>query len=281
MEDNTVETATAKNNEKKVSPLREAYVAVLEQIRTRSHQGLLTSLELASSLCPQIKGKETLMIVITTDENCPDIKQVVAADGVQYFYSEDSLAQKDTRKLVFDEEVMTRVALQVRVESVQQRRLTAISTLGSLIPGAENDKVDRIVVTLLSDEGHRDIRSVTNSKGIRYLYSAEGMTSGYAEVLARAEANDPVASIAATVRDDSRTYPYPTNVGVFAAPVFKINADRIEEYITEILRQPQYSDIGKIRASTGATYLYSSLYVNADWARATVEWAEVGQYQNP
>jgi hypothetical protein len=34
-------------------------------------------------------------------------------------------------------------------------------------------------------------------------------------------------------------------------------------------------------ASNGAIYLYSSQYLDAKWAQATVEWEEVGKYENP
>ncbi len=71
--------------------------------------------------------------------------------------------------------------------------------------------------------------------------------------------NDPCATIATMVRNESRVYPQPTNIELFA----------------------EFKDIQLIHASTDARYLYSNLYMDEDHARSLVEWEEVEREENP
>lgn len=210
-----------------------------------------------------------------------DIKFIVRVNGSILLYSDKYLTRKDAERLALAEEVREKIVTAVRDDSGNKIRLTPVDTLGLLIPGAEPDKVDIHLMFLLVDERYRDIRLITNSKGTRFLYSKELMSMTYALVLAQAEANDPVSIIAATVREESRIFPRPTNLSVFTAPVFKIDARELETYANQVISKPEYKDIKLLRSSTGAIYLYSETYLNSNFAAATAEWEEVGRYQNP
>ena len=169
----------------------------------------------------------------------------------------------------------------VRDDSKSKLRVTPVIGLGMLIAGAESDKIDSHLAVVLDDERYRDVRLVSNSKGARYLYSEDYMTATYAVVLARAEANDPSATIVATVREESRIYPRPTRLSMFAAPVFRIDPDALGRYAHAIVAGTEYPDIKLVEASTGVIYLYSDTYLSEAWVKSTVEWEEVGQRENP
>ncbi len=263
-------------------PERELFASLAALIRTDSrNKGRLTSRE---EVLPSVSEAERLPYLLNSlmaDKEYADIKNIVAIDNSIYLYSDKFLSRKDAERLVFDEEVRSQIARKVREDSKHHIKLTPVNSLGMFIPGAEEDKVDKHLMYIQDDQRYRDICLVTNSKGTRYCYSNQFMTATYAGVLARADANDALATIAATVREESRIYPRPTCVSIFKAPVFKINVADLDRYVSEIIKMPEYQDIKAIRASTGVLYLYSESYLNHDWVKATVEWEEVGKFQNP
>ena len=258
------------------------YVAIAERVRADSTgKGQLTSLELIKPLMQDPGKIQSYLGEMKGNEVYKDIRLITAANGGTYLYSEKVFIRRDAEKLTLDEEVRSRIINQVREDSGKKESLTPVNKLGALIPGAELDKIDNHLALMSGDERYKDIHVITNRKGARYLYSEKFLTCNYAELLARAEANDPVAIIADTVRDDSRIYPRLTNLDMFKAPVFKIDFDEMGKYTSELTKSPEYNDIKLIKASTGVIYLYSDLYFNPDLAKATVEWEEVGRYENP
>jgi hypothetical protein len=189
---------------------------------------------------------------------------------------------KTEKALARDEEVRSQIVARVREDSEKSIKLTAVDSLGALIPGAEPDMIDRLLAVLQGDERYQDVKLITNSRGVRYLYSETFMTRTYAEVLARIEANDPLLTIAETVRDQSRIFRRPTNSRLFDAPVFRIDTESLDEYVAELLRRPEFADIKLIRASTGAPYLYSDIYIKSEeWVKSIVEREEVWKPENP
>ena len=260
----------------------ELFEAIAKRVRNDSKdKACLTSPRMIAPLKEEPGTIRSRLFAMGSLEAFRDIKFIVRVDGTILLYSDSYLSRKDAEKLAMGEEVREQIAVAVRFDSGKKVRLTAVDALGMLIPGAEPDKVEGHLLFLLDDERYRDLCLITNSKGTRFLYSKESMSATYAGVLARAEANDPRAAIAATVREESRLYPRPTNLSVFAAPVFKINALELETYAEQVVSRPEYKDIKLVRASTGAIYLYSDTYLHPDLARATAEWEEVGRYQNP
>ena len=243
------------------------------------NKGELTS---AALLAVEPARLQSCLAEMAKSETFKDIKSIATATGDAYLYSDSSISRKDAENLAFAEEVRSQIVSKVREDSGKLIKLTAVTSLGALIPGAETDKIDVHLSAILKDERYQDVKLITNSKKTRYLYSENAITQTYAEILARAGANDPVATIAETVRDESRIYPRPTKVDLFTVEIFNINPDRLGEYIAELVKNPEYGDIKQLKASTGATYLYSTLYIKSeDWVKYMVEWEEVGRHQNP
>ncbi len=175
----------------------------------------------------------------------------------------------------------TRTKRKVREESKNLAKLTGVDSLCTANPGVETDKVEANVAEVQKDNRYRDIKSVVASTSTIYLYSETYITKNYADILVRAEANDPCATIAATVREDARIYPRATKVEFFKNPIFNIDPEKLEEHITSTLERPEFKDVKLINASTGTRYLYSTLYMNEDYARSLIEWEEVEELENP
>ena len=134
---------------------------------------------------------------------------------------------------------------------------------------------------MAGDEGYADIQSISDSAGRLYLYSERHMSGRYAQILARSVADDPCGVIADTVREESRIYPRPTRVDLFAEPVYGIAPVDLDASLDRLFASETYSDIKRLTASTGAEYLYSDRHLTADWARSLVESLELDYHENP
>lgn len=270
------------DGEQPVDAAQAAVAAIAEQVRSDSvNLARPTRMGALSSVVPEPGRLEALVASVTTAGTYPDIKLLVAAEGVRYLYSERAITRSQVERFAVQDEVRRRIAARVREDSGGLAQLTPVNALGVLIPGAEIDKIDGHLALLLDDSMYRDMRLIANSKGTRFLYSETSMTRTYAEILARAEAKDACGTMAITIRDDSRLYPRPTRLDVFGSSVFGIDPDDLDRLASEMTGRPEYQDIKLVKASNGAVYLYSDQYLNPDWVKATVEWEEVGRYLNP
>ncbi len=215
------------------------------------------------------------------DKGYQDIKSVATSMGTVYLYSETYITKDQAEILVQTEDTKTRIAEKVREDSKNLAKLTSVDSFCTADPVLEMDKVKASLADMERDERCQDIKSVVASTGAVYLFSETYITNSYADILVRAEANDPCATIAATVRDESRIYPRPTNIEYFNEPVFNIKPDELERHLTNTLERQEFKDIKLISASTGVRYLYSTLSMNDDYARSLVEWKEVEEEENP
>ncbi len=215
------------------------------------------------------------------DKRFQDIKSVVASSGTVYLYSETYITENQAEILAQAEDIKTKVAEKVREDSKNLAKLAGVDSFCTADPVLEMDKVKASLADMERDERYQDIKPVVASTGAVYLYSETYITRNYADILVRAEANDPCATIAATVRDESKIYPRPTNIEYFNNPIFNINPEELEEHLASILARSDFKDLKLINASTGARYLYSNLYMEEDYAISLVEWVEVGEEENP
>ena len=178
--------------------------------------------------------------------------------------------------------ILAKIAAKVRDDSEYLVKLTAVESLEAIISRDEPDRIDRHLAVLQGDKRYQDVKLVTNSRGGRFLYSETFMTGTYAGVLARVEANEPLLTIAETIRDQSRIFRRPTNSRLFDAPVFRIDPRSLDEYIAELTGKPEYGDIKMVHASTGVCYLYSDIYIKSEeWVKSIVEREEVWKPENP
>ncbi|MFC1957322.1 hypothetical protein ACFLX0_00685 [Chloroflexota bacterium] len=262
----------------------EMQIRIAEKVRADS-QNLtrLTSADTANLLLVDLEADNVAVNLtdMQKDKRYQDIKSVVASTGTVYLYSETYITESQAGILAQTEDIKTRVAGKVREDSQNLAKVTAIDSFGTADPVLEIGKVKVSLADMEKDDRYQDIKSVVASTGAVYLFSETYITNNYADILVRAEVNDPCATIAATVRDESRIYPRPTAIEYFNNPIFNINPEELEEHLTDTLERPDFKDIKLINASTGARYLYSNLYMNDDYARSLVEWVEVGEEENP
>lgn len=215
------------------------------------------------------------------DERFQDIESVVALDGAIYLYSSKYITESQAEILVQTEDIKPMIAEKVRDNSKNFNKLTGIDSLFTEGPALETEKIKAALADMQEDDSYRDIKPIFASTGALYLYSDTHITDSYASILARAEANDPCATIASTVRDESRIYPRPTSVELFKESVFNIDPVELETHVTRTIERQEFKDIKMISVSTGVHYLYSDLYMNEAHARSLAEWEEVEQYDNP
>jgi hypothetical protein len=267
------------------APREELVSRVADAIRQDSQErGKLT---LADSLAPHFEGlepqeAESIFGILLDSEAYEDITALQVPSGSVYLYSSRHVVPERAKMEALIEAAGERLAARVRAASQQQITLTAVGELGSFMPEFDADQIDAVVAHLLESKGrYADIQAVTAATGAVYLYSERHITGNYAQLLARVEAGDPLATIAETVRDESRIYPRPTHVRLFTQPPFGLKPDQIDEYVDALLQEEGYQDIQRIRAQTGAVYLYSTKHLSEALARSMVYSEEVERYENP
>ena len=215
------------------------------------------------------------------DKRYRDIKSVVTSTGTVYLYSETYITENQAGIIAQAEDVKYKIANKVREDSSNLTKTTGTNSFAVLDPDLEAVKVEASLVDMENDDRYRDIKTVIASTGAVYLHSERYITKNYADILVRAEVNDPCATIAATVRDEARIYPRATRMEYLKNPVFNIDPDELEGHVTSTMERPEFKDVKLINASTGARYLYSDLYIDETYARSLIEWEEVGQFENP
>ncbi|MFC2021160.1 hypothetical protein ACFLU1_05180 [Chloroflexota bacterium] len=256
---------------------------VAEKIRGDSENlNRLTSADTVNLLLSDVEADNVMVNLadMQRDKKYQDIKSVVASTGTVYLYSETYITKNQAEILAQSEDIKTRIAEKVREDSVNLAKVTGVDSLGTLVPDLEPDKVEANLAEMVKDDRYQDIKSVVASTGTVYLYSETYITKNYADILVRAETNDPCATIAETVRDEARIYPRATKIEFLTNPIFNINPEEFEIHISGTLEHPEYKDIKLIYASTGARYLYSDLYMNERHTRSLIEWEEVDQFEN-
>lgn len=267
--------------------IEEIYARIAKKVRGDSEKpGSLTPLIALDSLTPEpeLMKVEVNLVEMVQDERYKDICFAVTPAGNTYLYSETYITKEDADILAENEEAGAVIAERIRDDSKRLAKLTSPAFL--IQPDTENqieqvEQVKAILEEMPSDERYQDIKSIPVPNKGNYYYSSRYITANYAEILARTEANDPCDQIAATVRNDSKIYPRPTGVSYFTDPVFGISLEKLDAYVDELLSRPEFKDIKLVRASNGAGYLYSDLYMIEDMAIATAEWNEIGRWDSP
>ena len=254
------------------------YIVIADKVRTDSQRlGKPIHIETLGELFPDIKPEEIInhLAEMVKVERYQDIQVQISASSAAYLYSVNFITAADATEKIVAEETQTKIAEQVREDSQKRIQLTPLSSLGEIFPDLEPEKVKQYALAILEDINYPDVRQVAGPTGLVYLYSLNHMTETYARLLARVEAKDPAALVAETVREESLIYPRPTKVALFYAPVFQLQECNMPIIVESVLARPEYKDIKKIDAPTGAIYLYSEMYMNPALAERYVQWEEV------
>lgn len=267
-----------------ISPDASAFAAIADKVRTDSQNlARLTHVEELERLFDDKTPEQIIHYVaeLIKTEQYQDIRVLISASGAGYLYSETFIASADANKKALEEETQEKIANKVRADSAELAKLTAIKSLAELFPDTPPEQIEEFAGTMIGADKYQDIKLLSDPAGAGYLYCATYMTENYAKLLARVEAKNPFATIAETVREESKIYPRPTKVALFYEPVFEIDADLMQTAVESISQREEYKDIRKIVAPTGAVYLFSDLYLSPPQAEAFVQWEEVDKLNNP
>ncbi|MBI4786836.1 MAG: hypothetical protein HY782_07305 [Chloroflexi bacterium] len=266
------------------SPDESPLAAIADKVRTDSQTlARLIPVEELGTLFPDETPDQIIgyLAELVKAESYQDVKVHVSPSGAAYLYSTTCLTPEAASEKALMGEVHDKIADKVRADSQELERLTAMKSLVELFPDVPPDQVEKFAGMMADDEKFQDIKALVGPTGTSYFYSETHMTANYAALLARIEAKNPYATIAETVREESRVYPRPTKVALFYEPLFQIDPDMMGTVVEGMLQREEYQDIKKVVASTGAVYLYSDSYMPAGQAEAIVQWEEVEKDLNP
>lgn len=254
---------------------------IAERVRSdcRDH-GILTSEQALVSLLPgQHDAISAALAEMGKDHAYKDIKAITTASGLVFFYSENHFKVAEAAAKSLLEEVKFRIGEKVRADSRESERLTAVDPLYDEI-GWEKGNLNPDEIQ--KDPRYADIKTVAAATGELFFFSDRYMGAGYARVLARAAGKDPCATVAETVRDESRIYPRPTCVLRFLETAYSIQESELKTVVEKMLERPEFDDIRLIvHPTTGGVYLYSIRHLDQRTAESLMDWEEVGRDANP
>jgi len=265
--------------------VEEIKAKIAEKVRADSEErAAVTPSEVVFAFVPGSQPERITAILeeMAADDRYADIKAVTTASGMVFFLSKTHFDTEEAIAKSRLEEVKFLFAEKVRADSKNDVTLTSASDLLSLAPEMEREGVAAFLEEMRTDDRYADIKPVTSPKGNAYYHSEKHMSGYYALVLGRVADKDPVATVAAMVRDESRIYPRPTCIEFFMEPMFKIPPGDLKAVFDEMVQKPDYSDIKlMVHPETGGVYAYSSQYLSGDVAFQMMHWVEVVKPANP
>jgi hypothetical protein len=282
----TGETESGTSDRKSAEPtVEEIKERIAEKVRADGEErSAVTPSEVVFALVPGSQQDKITAILegMAADDRYADIKAVTTASGMVFFVSTTHVEASKAMEICRIEEVKFLLAEKVRADSRDDVVLSSSAGLQALAPEMEPAAVAVILEEMRTEERYADIKAVTSPNGNVYYHSDRHMSGYYAVVLGRVAAKDPVATVAAMVRDESRIYPRPTCIQLFLEPMFKIPPDDLKAVFDEMLQKPEYGDIKlMVHPETGGVYAYSSQYLSGDTAFKMMHWVEVEKDANP
>jgi hypothetical protein len=261
---------------------------IAEQVRGDSlERAALTHEDSIAALDDDLRsGKKSVRAILTEmamEDRYRDIKTITTATGLVFVYSDTYITADDAVAKGLVDEAKFMLASAVRADSRDNVKLTPVGALYALAPDADQTITDTLLKEMQAEARFADIKRVTASSGDVYFHSDKYLVGSYAVTLLMAMAGDHCATIAETVREESKIYPRTTNVAIFREQqVYGIPPNDLETILADTLRKPEYVDIRKIvHPSTGAVHLYSCQFISDDRAWAMMDWEEVGRANNP
>jgi len=262
------------------SPKADIQTRIAEKVRSDSSElARLTSIKTIEALFtdddPDVRFEDMM-----ADPEFADVKWVTSPIGHAYFYSDQSMTPDQATEESVLESSLVSISHQVRSDS-KEIALTPMEAVVTLLPEELSESLDLVVDRLGESPQYQDILKVVGPTGMEYLHSEQHISPSYARLLARVDANDPLAMMAETIREDSRVYPRVTSLDSFRQEVFNIDPSELDGYVERLLASEDYSDIQKTVVSNGAVYLFSDRHLHPKLAARQAEDDELGDELNP
>lgn len=124
-----------------------------------------------------------------------------------------------------------------------------------------------------------DVAAFTAWDNKEYYHYKPQMSSLYAGILSTA--NNRMVQVASVVRDSSRDYPRPVALEIFEYPPFLFEAEALQQCLRDMAETEEYADIRFTESSVGTVYLYSTRYLDEDYAAFLAENEDVGAIASP
>lgn len=158
---------------------------VVDFIRDRTRQSLLTSKTLLKEENENIENIDDLLEEAKEDGNCQDI---VAMEGDKdiYFYSSESMTANYAMIALFVEEknLPKTIAEMVRWNCKTYPCPTPLYYFTRTPYNYSDEQVEKAVETMKKDDRYQDIGELTTGNNVRYLFSTLHMSEKYARALA-------------------------------------------------------------------------------------------------
>jgi hypothetical protein len=224
-----------------------------------------------------------LLAEMALDERYLDIKGITTVTGLFFVYCVSFIPEDEALAKSVIEEAKYLLASAIRSDSRDGVRLTPVSEIYAMAPDTDPAIIDVLLKGMPSEARYADIRKIKAVDGAVYYHCETYLTESYAVTLLLAMAGDHLATIAETIREESRIYPRTTNTAIFRdQQVYGIPPEDLDTVLWRLLRDPEYADIKRIvHPVTRAIHLYSETYIAEASAWAMMDWEEVGRASNP
>lgn len=134
-----------------------------------------------------------------------------------------------------------------------------------------------LLAELLKED--EDVAVFTAWDNREYYHYKPQMSSLYARILSTG--NNRLVQIASVVRESSRDYPRPVPLEIFEYPPFLFEAEALQQCLRDMAQSAEYADIKFTESSVGTVYLYSTQYLDEDYAAFLAENEDVGAIASP
>lgn len=141
----------------------------------------------------------------------------------------------------------------------------------------EREYAAALLAELLAED--EDVAAFTAWDSKEYYHYKPQMSSLYAGILSTA--NNRMVQVASVVRDSSRDYPRPVPLEIFEYPPFLFEAEALQQCLRDMAETEEYADISFTESSVGTVYLYSTRYLDEDYAAFLAEKEDVGAIASP
>ncbi len=141
----------------------------------------------------------------------------------------------------------------------------------------EREYAAALLTELLAED--EDVAAFTAWDKKEYYHYKPQMSSLYAGILSTA--NNRMVQVASVVRDSSRDYPRPVALEIFEYPPFLFEAEALQQCLRDMAESEEYADIRFTESSVGTVYLYSTRYLDEDYAAFLAENEDVGAIASP
>ena len=203
---------------------------------------------------------------MTPDQAQADIRAIPVQVKLLSGSADDSPEGKERRRLLSRREMLHSLfsgdlsVRDLKTEESEQREITP-------------EYFETVLRETLS--GNNGVESLVSWENKRFYHFSPLLSASYARLLSAQ--NNPYELVLNTVRECSRLYPKPVGVFTFEFAPFNLKPEVIQNILDRFSEDPKTKDIRVSVTTTGSVYLYSSDYLEDDYADFLAEEMDSGE----